>query len=293
MKSEQLHRVREACKEQLLQALMTLVRENGVDYNDYFRDEHGIEEDEGYTIGKCFDIASFGCHMALPLKWCDDFENDREPTAEELADEFGYHAYWSLYIERDQTGYETLMLYQFYCPGVCWDSDEAEPDHSPASEMSLAELNYLTEAIYWHLRRDVEKVVEEEDKRLPMVELDDEQLSWVDRLNAMFMELEKAGIGMVLDYSLGQLTLTAFNQRNVIAVGEVGEIDGAGDEVDIEHLIDKGNVKCPYKLYNSAFSNLHAIVKKNDTERADQLVELYYQLTDAEKDRFLRETENG
>ena len=35
MKSEQLHRVREACKEQLLDTLMTLVRENGDDYNDY------------------------------------------------------------------------------------------------------------------------------------------------------------------------------------------------------------------------------------------------------------------
>ena len=57
MKSEQLKQVREACKERLLDTLMTLVRENGVDYNDYFRDEHGIEADEGYTIGKCFDIA--------------------------------------------------------------------------------------------------------------------------------------------------------------------------------------------------------------------------------------------
>lgn len=50
MKSEQLHRVREACKEQLLQALMTLVRENGDDYNDHYRDEHGIDEDEGYEF---------------------------------------------------------------------------------------------------------------------------------------------------------------------------------------------------------------------------------------------------
>ena len=156
MKSEQLHQVREACKEQLLDTLMTLVRENGVDYNDYFRDEHGIDEDEGYTIGKCFDIAHFGCHMALPLMWCDGLTADVHPLSSELADEFGYHAYWSLYIERDSTGYETLMLYQFCNSGVCLDSDDAEPDHSPASEMSLAELDYLTQAIYWHLIRDVE-----------------------------------------------------------------------------------------------------------------------------------------
>ena len=156
MKSEQLHRVREACKEQILAALMTLVRENGVDYNDYYRNEHGIEEDEGYKIVKVFDIACFGCHMALPLKWRDDIEGDADPTPTVLADEFGYHAYWSLYIERDSTGYETLMLYQFMNPGVCWQSELAEPDHCPAENMSLAELDFLTEAIYWHLRRDVE-----------------------------------------------------------------------------------------------------------------------------------------
>lgn len=164
MKSEQLEQTREACKQQLLDTLMTLVRENGEDYNDYFRDEHGIEEDEGYTIVKVLDIASFGCHMALPLKWCDDFEGDTDPTPEELSDEFGYHAYWSLYIEHDETGYETLMFYQFCNSGVNWQSELAEPDHSPASEMSLAELDYLTQAIYWHLRRDVEKVNNDENK---------------------------------------------------------------------------------------------------------------------------------
>ena len=158
MKSEQLEQVREACKEQLLDTLMTLVRENGTDYNDYYRNEHGIEEDEGYTIVKVFDIACFGCHMALPLKWCDGLTADVHPLSSELADEFGYRAYWSLYIERDATGYETLMLYQFVNDGVYFQGDLAEPDHSPASEMSLAELDYLTQAIYWHLRRDVEKV---------------------------------------------------------------------------------------------------------------------------------------
>lgn len=157
MKSEQLHRVREACKEQLLDTLMTLTRENGDEYDDYYRDEHGIDEDDGYTIVKVFDIASFGCHMALPLKWRDDIEGDTDPTPSVLADEFGYHAYWSLYIERDETGYETLMLYQFYNDGVCWSSSESEPDHHPASDLSLAELDYLTQAIYWHLYRDIEK----------------------------------------------------------------------------------------------------------------------------------------
>lgn len=52
MKSEQLEQVREACKQQMIDTLMTLVRENGTDYNDYYRDEHGIEEDEGYTVTK-------------------------------------------------------------------------------------------------------------------------------------------------------------------------------------------------------------------------------------------------
>lgn len=162
MKSEQLHQVREACKEQFLDTLMTLVRENGDDYNDYYRDEHGIDEDEGYTIVKVFDIACFGCHMALPLKWCDDIEGDTDPTPEVLADEFGYYAYWSLYIERDSTGYETLMLYQFCNSGVCWNSEESEPDHHPASDLSLAELDYLTQAIYWHLYHDIEKNQEKE-----------------------------------------------------------------------------------------------------------------------------------
>lgn len=157
MKSEQLEQVREACKEQLLDTLMTLVRENGVDYNDYYRNEHGIEEDEGYTVVKVFDIACFGCYIGLPLKWCVEIEDDADPTPKQLSDEYGYHAYWSLYIERDSTGYETLMFYQFYNSGVNWQGDDAEPDHSPASELSLAELDYLTQAIYWHLYRDIEK----------------------------------------------------------------------------------------------------------------------------------------
>ena len=52
------------------------------------------------------------------------------------------------------------MLYQFFNSGVNWQGDMVEPDYQPASEMSLAELDYLTQAIYWHLRRDVEKVNE-------------------------------------------------------------------------------------------------------------------------------------
>jgi hypothetical protein len=44
------------------------------------------------------------------------------------------------------------MLYQFYNSGVNWQSEDAEPDHSPASELSLAELDYLTEAISQHLK---------------------------------------------------------------------------------------------------------------------------------------------
>lgn len=161
MKSKQLEQVREACKQQLLDMLITLVRENGTDYNDYYLNEHGIEEDEGYTVTKVFDIACFGCHIGLPLKFECGIEGDIDPTPEQIDDEYGYHAYWSLYIERDETGYETLMLYQFYNNGVNWQGSIAEPDHSPASELSLAELDYLTQAIYWHLRRDVEKVKDE------------------------------------------------------------------------------------------------------------------------------------
>lgn len=157
MTSEQLKQVREACKKQLLAALMSLVRWNGVDYDDYYRNGYGIEADEGHTIHKVLDIASFGCHFALPLKFCDGLTADVHPLSSELADEFGYQAYWSLYIERDESGYERLMIYQFYNSGVCWSSSESEPDHHPASDLSLAELDYLTQAIYWHLHNDVEK----------------------------------------------------------------------------------------------------------------------------------------
>ncbi len=157
MKSESLMTKMEACKELLLDTLMTLVRENGVAYNDYYRDNHGIEADEGYTIVGVFDIAEFGCHLALPLNFCDHIDDDTELTQEVLEEEFAYHAYWSLYIERDPTGYETLMLYQFCNSGARWLDEASEPDHSPASEMSLAELDYLMQAIYWHLLRDVEK----------------------------------------------------------------------------------------------------------------------------------------
>ena len=83
--------MREACKQQLLDALMTLVRENGVDYNDYYRNEHGIEEDDGYTVVKVFDIACFGCYIGLPLKWCVEIEDDADPTPKQLSDNHYTH----------------------------------------------------------------------------------------------------------------------------------------------------------------------------------------------------------
>ena len=86
MKLEQLKQTKEACKQQLLDTLMTFVRENGDDNNDYYRNEHGIDEDEGYTIVKVLDIASFGCHLALPNSWADGIECDCNPTPESMSD---------------------------------------------------------------------------------------------------------------------------------------------------------------------------------------------------------------
>ena len=80
MNLKQLLNTREKCREQMLNALEEFVRENGEEMSDYYRNEHGIDEDYyGYDVVKILDTAEFGCYFPLALQLNDDsFENATE-----------------------------------------------------------------------------------------------------------------------------------------------------------------------------------------------------------------------
>lgn len=147
MNLNQLLETRETHRQQLLEALEQFVRDNGDDMSDYYRDEHGIDEDYyGYDVVKILDTAQFGCAFPCALKINDD-NLDTAQSFTDLFDSFEFHAFWSFYIAKDrETGKETLMYYEFCCPGISY-MDCAEPYHEAAYDLSLEVLENIISAI--------------------------------------------------------------------------------------------------------------------------------------------------
>jgi len=153
MNLNQLCSVREGLRVQLLMALESYVRENGDNMADYYRDEHGIDEDSyGYDVVKILDTSDFGCCFPMALKINDD-DLDNATTLDDLRESFEYHAFWSFYIAKDRkTGEESLYYYEFCCPGIQWLQEEAEPYHEPAAELSLEALENIVSAIKFGMK---------------------------------------------------------------------------------------------------------------------------------------------
>ena len=153
-----LDNVRESCRLQLLFALEKFVRDNGREMSDYYRNEHGIDEDYyGYDVVKILDTAEFGCCFPLPLMVNDDAlsNGDENPTLKGVDDSFNYYAYWSFYIAKDRdTGIERLMYYKFWNSGLMWSDEGSEPDHDYADDLSLAQLDYIYTAIIYGFKED-------------------------------------------------------------------------------------------------------------------------------------------
>lgn len=150
MNIEQLTVSREVHRQALLQALFDFVKANGEPFSDYYRNEHGIndEEDEDVTVTHVLDTSEFGCYFPLPLQVNNDDIDKAEDIDNDLYDAFELYCFWSFYIVKDnKTGSEELKYYEFYNSGIKWSDEDSEPDHSSACDLSLAKLDYIITAI--------------------------------------------------------------------------------------------------------------------------------------------------
>lgn len=118
------------CTKLLISSLMNFVLEHGDDMNDYFMNEHGIDEE---NVVKVLDLASNGCAFALPMAY----------NTYGGSGDYEYNAFWSLYVVNDEHDGLQLKYYRFYNTGLTFDYDEAEPDHDSADSLSLAQLEYI------------------------------------------------------------------------------------------------------------------------------------------------------
>lgn len=130
MNTNDLKTMRQHCINLLVASLQNFVLEHGEEMCDYFRDEHGIDEE---NVVKVLDLAAEGCHFSVPLKY----------RAENNSEDYEHHAFWSLYVVADDYDGMDLKYYQFYNYGFDFDQEDSEPDHDYAKNLSLAELEYI------------------------------------------------------------------------------------------------------------------------------------------------------
>jgi hypothetical protein len=117
------------CIDLLVASLQNFVLEHGEEMCDYYRDEHGIDEE---NVVKVLDLACEGCHFAVPIKYRAEDEDDYE-----------HHAFWTLYVVSDENDGLDLKYYQFYNTGLTFSDEDSEPDHDYARSLSLAELEFI------------------------------------------------------------------------------------------------------------------------------------------------------
>ncbi len=144
--------LRDCIANQLEEALLDFVRENGVDCGDYEINNFGLDEGrEGEeNITKVWNFFDYGgCYFNEPNGINnDDLEDmDDENYYDKLYEGMTHTAYQCLYIVVDKDGTESLKYYRFTNGGCKFDDDRAEPDHDYVSELSLVDLSYITGAI--------------------------------------------------------------------------------------------------------------------------------------------------
>lgn len=146
MTTKKLFPAQEQAKQLLLDALQSFVLKNGDNMNDYYYNEFGInEEDDGEIVVKVLNLSDRGCFFSFQ-----NFVNDDE-IKDNLINCFTHVAFWALYVTLDAGGDEHLKYYRFVNGGVTFDEEDSEPDHDYANKLSLAELQYIMEAITYTL----------------------------------------------------------------------------------------------------------------------------------------------
>ncbi len=122
------------CRNYMIAQLTQYVLEHGDDMCDYYRDEHGIDDE----VIKLIDLADCGCYFSLPKKF----------QAENNEDDYMYYAFWTLYAVKESDGQINLKYYCFYNNGFEFDDELSDPDHDYAENLSLAILEYIYSAIF-------------------------------------------------------------------------------------------------------------------------------------------------
>ena len=130
MNTNDLRFMRQHCIDLLVASLQNFVLEHGEEMCDYYRDEHGIDDE---NVVKVLDLACEGCYFSVPIKYQTDGNED----------DYEHHAFWTLYVVNDEEDGMELKYYQFYNSGLSFDDEESEPDHDYAKCLSLAELEYI------------------------------------------------------------------------------------------------------------------------------------------------------
>ncbi len=129
METKDLEFIRQLSINMLVSSLTNFVFEHGEDMCDYYREEHGIDDEDVVSV---LDLTCKG-GLAFHLPW---------PYEEE--DYCYFSSFWSLYIIRTESysGFE-LKYYRFINDGMEFDEEESQPDHGYAIDLSLAELEYI------------------------------------------------------------------------------------------------------------------------------------------------------
>ena len=122
------------CRNYMISQLTQYVLEHGEEMCDYYRNEHGIDDDE---VLKLIDLADCGCYFSLPQKF----------QAENNEDDYEHSAFWTLYVIRESDGEINLMYYRFYNYGFDFDNELSEPDHDYAASLPISALEYIYEAV--------------------------------------------------------------------------------------------------------------------------------------------------
>ena len=152
MDKKTLMRKTEAWRVDIVEMLLSYVRECGEDCGDYERNEFGLDcdEDETHRVTKVLNLFdNGGCYFFEADKVNDDSLRDMDDGnwSDRLYEHTVHTAYQCLYIVEDDEGGECLHYYRFTNGGVRWDDDQSEPDHGYALTLNFIDLHYLLQAI--------------------------------------------------------------------------------------------------------------------------------------------------
>ena len=119
-------------KERIVHAIKEYVKAAGEDFNEYHRDNFGIDEEDGIEVLKVFSIYdNGGCYFPWTYRCQVDEDSEWYSCA--------FHC---LYVVKED-GVERLKYYLLENCGKEYDSNVSEPDHDYADELPLQILDKL------------------------------------------------------------------------------------------------------------------------------------------------------